>query len=137
MNSKMFQKTIGFGTLFIAIWASFSYPKNLQKSIKKSTHFGRGFGIDFGFILASKIHSKMLLKTIQFFIDFSMILGRLQGLILEAEAAKVRPGRADQKNALKRQGAPAPGTTEYESGQGGWGLPPNKGETAWETHLGL
>ena len=98
-NSKILHKMIRSGTLFIPILASFSYPKNLQKSIKKSTHFGRGFGIDFGIILASKIHSKMHLKTIQFFIDFFDDFGRLRGLILEAEAAKVRPERADQKKA--------------------------------------
>ena len=99
MNSKILQKMIGSGTLFIAIWASFSYLKNLQKSIKKSTHFGTGFGIDFGFILAHKIHSKMHLKTIQFLKDFFDDFRRLLDLILEAEAAKVRPGRADQKKA--------------------------------------
>ena len=99
MNSKILQKMIGSGTLFVAIWASFSYPKNLQKSIKNSTHFGTGFGIDFGFILAHKIHSKMHLKTIQFLKDFFDDFGRLLGLILEAEAAKVRPERAHQKKA--------------------------------------
>ena len=50
-----------------------------------------------------------------------MILIRLWDLILEAEAAKVRPRQPDQKKWRKRQGAPTPGTTEYETGQGGWG----------------
>ena len=121
MNSKILQKMIGSGTLFIAIWASFRIRKTFKKSIKNSTHFGTGFGIDFGFILAHKIHSKMHLKTIQFFKDFFNDFGRLLSLILKAEAAKVRPGRASQKKAWKKQGAWLSGTTEYEAWQGGGG----------------
>ena len=97
MNSKILQKIIESGNLFVTILASFSCPKNLQKSIKKSTHFGRGFGINFGFILAPKINSKIHLKTIQFFIDFFDDFGLASDLIFKAEAAKARPGKADQK----------------------------------------
>ena len=61
-----------------------------------------------------------------------MILDRFQGLNLEAEAAKVRPERADQKKIKKGLAVATPGPTEYEPWQGGWGLPPNKGETTEE-----
>ena len=112
MNSKIFQKTIGFGTLFITIWASFWYPKNLQKSIKNLTHFRGGFGIDFGFILAPKVHPKMHLKIHHFLIDFLMHFGSLFGSHFRSKispkgaAAKGTNGLWQRLRAKRAQGYP-------------------------------
>ena len=112
MNSKIFQKTIGFGTVFITIWASFWYPENLKKSTKNSTHFRRGFGIDFSLILAPKVYPKMHPKLHHFLIDFWMHFGSLFGSHFGSKIAqkgarlKATTGLWQRLRAKRAQGYP-------------------------------
>ena len=96
MDSKMFQKTIGFGTLFIAIWESFWYPKNVQKLMKSSIHFGTGFGINFGFIFGAENSFISFLKM------FGCILELFLAPILVQKSSPMGRARPRQRAPAKQ-----------------------------------